>query len=139
MGLKSFIVLLCTTLLIISCSSCKSGENQQSKDNLKKTGEEKMPFVGNPSLSPGTVKIKSLISSIKSDDSNIITLRIEDVLGYGQSAPVINKSEIVSIKLTNAQKEKILSSSDNLDLIIKVLPSGRGMEGSNIWQLITIE
>lgn len=136
---KYFIILLFALLFLISCSSCKSGEGDLNKNNLEKVSEQKMKLVGNPQLSPGTVKIKSLISSIKDDNTNIINVIVEDVLGYGSSAPVVGSKESISIKLTTEQKENILAGGNSVNLVIKQLPAGRGMEESNIWQLISIE
>lgn len=138
---KFFLIFLFTAFLVVSCSSCKIDKDDQNKMSLEKSNGDKMPLVGNPALPPGTVKVNSLISSITDDDTNIITITIEKILGRGSSAPVISSGQSVSIKLNSEQREKILSFPNHVDLIIKPLPSGRGMEGTNIniWQLISIE
>lgn len=136
---KFFLIFLFTAFLVISCSSCKIDKGDQNKMSLEKSSGDKLPLVGNPALPPGTVKVNSLISSITGDDPNIITLTIEKILGRGSSAPVISSGQSVSIRLNSEQKEKILSLPNHVNLIIKSLPSGRGMEGAKIWKLISIE
>lgn len=136
---KFFLIVLFAAFLMMSCSACKIDKGEQNKMSLEKSSGDKLPLVGNPDLSPGTVKISSLISSITNDDSEIITLTIEEILGRGSSAPVISSGQSVSIKISSEQKEKILSFPSLVTLIIKPLPSGRGMEESNIWRLISIE
>ena len=108
-------------------------------DKLEKVKDSKISPSEQSKLPPGSVKVRTLANSIQIGENGIANIIIDGVLGYGSSTPVISKSETVSVKINDKQKEKILDNSDSLIFVIKKQLSGRGEENSNIWKLISIE
>lgn len=139
MHFKSILLLLIFSLLFISCSSCKTEKEDKMEDKLEKVTDSKISPSEHSKLPPGSVKVRTLASSIQIGKDGLANIIIDGVLGYGSSSPVVSKSETISIKINDKQKEKIIDNSDSLVFIIKKRPSGRGEEDSNIWQLILIE
>ena len=139
MHFKLILLLFFFSLLLISCSSCKTEKDDKMGDKLEKVTDIKIRPSEHSKLPPGTVKVRTLTNSIKIGENGLANIIIDGVLGYGSSTPVISKSETVSVKINDKQKEKIIDNNDSLIFIIKKRPPGRGEEDSNIWQLILIE
>ncbi|MCW8851005.1 MAG: hypothetical protein OQJ81_13595 [Melioribacteraceae bacterium] len=108
-------------------------------ENLEKANDSKFTALKESKLPPGSVKVRALISSITIDNNGLMNIVIDGVLGYGTASPVISKSENLTLKVNDDQKEKILKKNENVVLILKNKPSGRGEETTNNWQLISIE
>jgi NAD(P)H-hydrate repair Nnr-like enzyme with NAD(P)H-hydrate epimerase domain len=108
-------------------------------DKLEKVNDTKLKALKNSKLSPGSVKVRVLTSSIVIDQNGLMNIIVDGVLGYGPATPVISKSDSLTLKVNDSQKEKILKNDENVILVIKNLPSGRGEETNNIWKLISIE
>ncbi len=126
MYLKSILGILFLSLIIISCSSCKNGKENTMGENLEKTNDSKFNALKESKLPPGTVKVRTLVNSITIDNNGLMNIVVDGVMAYGTASPVISKSESLTIKVNDDQKEKILQNTENVVLILKNQPSGRG-------------
>ena len=138
MHIKFVIVLLVSGIFLMSCSACKNNSSQES-EKLGKINERDVNLAKKLKLPPGTVKVRTLINSIKIESPELIIVEIDGVLGYGQAAPVVSESDKLKIKVSETISRSILDNDTSINMLIKHSRGGRGEENSNIWNLISIE
>jgi hypothetical protein len=61
-----------------------------------------------PPIAPGTANIRGEIKSINKSDSNhlVVTVRIQRVLEYGSSTPILTPSQEVNIRVNVSDSEE---------------------------------
>ena len=137
---KILVFITLAVLLLISCSSCKSEKEKVEEESTELSAEQKRKFLPPKKLPPGSAKIKTSASSLAlNDENNTIQITVDKVLGYGSSSPVINKTEKISVKLSDSQKTKISSLDGEIVLVVKNIPGAAVNERTDSWKLISIE
>lgn len=137
MNSKFILFLIFVSSLLISCSACKTEKEMGDKMT---SANAKNKIIKKLSLPPGSAKIVASKSSTVFDNGKgNILVTVDKVLGYGSASPVLNRTQKITIKVSEAQKNKMLDGGESIKLLIKNLPAGRGAESSSIWKLISVE
>jgi hypothetical protein len=139
MRILSIVFLFHLSLIIISCSSCKTEEQLPKDDNYGNVVNPKLKFKKAGALAPGTILVRVDIQKIADQNDDLIYGKVIKVLKQGRSIPLVNNDDNIKIKFYNSLRKKISHIDSTSVLKIKFLSDSKNAEEKNLWQLISIE
>ena len=133
--MKTNLLILLASTLIISCAS-----NKKSSDSTSKA----MP-VAEISLAPGHIQTRFEISEIAStDNQKIITAIVLEVLNYGSSVEPIPAGTVIKFSMSNDLAKEMNNSLKPKEIFNAILFNEGGSmkmgneQSAKLWKLITI-
>jgi Flp pilus assembly CpaF family ATPase len=125
--MKSFIALV-ISILIFSCSGNSKIENESK-------------YIQEPSPGNSIAYINAELINISAvENDQFLKLKVVDVIAYGSSTPLLNKEEIIEIKLPQNEKvvnnlEKNIAENKFRKMKIKT----NLIDSKRVWSIIDIE
>ncbi|MGM0588408.1 MAG: hypothetical protein ACQETE_08345 [Bacteroidota bacterium] len=91
------------TSCLVLISACAGSQNTQKEDTSKT-----MAPTAKPPIAPGTANIRGEVLSIDKSDADqwMVSIRIQRVLEYGSSTPILTPSQEVNVQLNVAGRDE---------------------------------